>query len=224
MALRLHMQTLRRTRPVDRGFGRGRGLPIDRYYGERFVAENARFIRGDVLEVGDDRYTRAHGGAAVRSCTVLHATEGNPQATIVGDLASGAGLPDDPAYDCAILYDTLQCIYDVRGAVATTHRLLRPGGTVLATFNGIAQISRADHEAWGEFWRPTDLAVRRLFGDEFGDRRVEVRTHGNALAATGLLYGLAAEEIGARRLDRVDPDYQVCITVRATRGADQPAS
>jgi SAM-dependent methyltransferase len=217
------MQSLHRVRPVDVSFGRGRGLPIDRYYGERFIAQNAHLIRGDVLEVGDDRYTRAHAGEKVRSSAVLHAEVGNPQATLVGDLASGDGLPDGPAYDCVILYDTLQFIYDVPAAVATTHRLLRPGGSVLATFNGIAQISRNDYERWGEYWRPTDMAVERLFSDAFGPGAVSVETHGNVLAACALLYGLAAEEIGPRRLDHRDPEYQVCIAVRATRG-DQPAA
>jgi hypothetical protein len=213
------VRTLRRLRPVDRGYGRDGGVPIDRFYGERFMALNAGLIRGDVLEVGDDRYTRALGGGDVTSSAVLHAIEGNELATMVGDLASGRGLPDGPAYDCVILYDTLQCIYDVRAAVATTHRLLRPGGTVLATFNGIAQIARDDHEKWGEFWRPTDLAVKRMFGDVFGDDAVEVRTYGNVLAACGLLYGMSAEEIGAERLAPHDPDYQVCITARAQRAS-----
>jgi hypothetical protein len=217
LAARLHAQSLTRVHPVDRGYGRGGGLPIDRFYGERFIAENARLIQGDVLEVGDDRYTREHGGGDVASSSVLHAIGGNPQATHVGDLASGRGLPDGAAFDCMILYDTLQCIYDISAAVATTHRLLRPGGVVLATFNGIAQISRSDHEVWGEFWRPTDLAVRRLFGEQFGEDAVQVRSHGNVLAACGLLYGLAAEEIGPRRLDHHDPDYQVCIAARAVK-------
>ena len=215
------MQSLRRVRPVDGSYGRGRGLPVDRYYGERFIADNAGLIAGDVLEVGDDRYTRAHGGGRVRSSAVLHAEEGNPQATLVGDLASGRGLPDGAAYDCVILYDTLQHIYDMQAAVATAYRLLRPGGSVLATFNGIAQVSRFDYERWGDFWRPTDLAVSRVFAERFGPENVTVATHGNVLAACALLYGLAAEDIGPRRLDHHDPDYQVCITARATR---QPAS
>jgi SAM-dependent methyltransferase len=213
------VRTLRRVRPVDRVYGRGGGLPIDRYYGERFMAENAALVRGDVLEIGDDRYTRAYGGGDVTSSAVLHAIEGNEEATLVGDLASGRGLPDGEAYDCVILYDTLQHIYDMTAAVATTYRLLRPGGTVLATFNGIAQIGRDDYEAWGDFWRPTDLAVQRLFGDAFGDGAVEVRAHGNVLAACGLLYGLATEEIGPRRLEPHDPDYQVCITAKAQRAS-----
>jgi SAM-dependent methyltransferase len=201
------VRTLRRVRPVDRVSGRGGGLPIDRHYGERFLAENAAFVCGDVLEIGDDRYTRAYGHD-VRSSSVASAPE--------ADLVSGHGLPTGAAYDCVILYDTLQHIYDMAGAVATTRRLLRPGGTLLATFNGIAHISRPDYEAWGDFWRPTDLAVRRLL-DAFDV--VDVHAHGNVLAACGLLYGLSAEEIGLRRLEAHDPDYQVCITARAQRAS-----
>lgn len=207
-AARAHVRTLRRVRPVDRAFGRGGGLPIDRYYGERFMAENASLVRGDVLEIGDDRYTRAYGGDDVRSSAVVSAPE--------SDLVTGRGLPEGAAYDCVILYDTLQHIYDMASAVATTHRLLRAGGTLLATFNGISQVSRDDYDAWGDFWRPTDLAVRRLLG---AFDVVEVRAHGNVLAACGLLYGLSAEEIGSRRLEPHDPDYQVCITARAQRAS-----
>jgi SAM-dependent methyltransferase len=206
-AARAHVRTLRRLVPVDRGFGRGGGRPIDRYYGERFLAANAGLIRGDVLEIGDDRYTRAYG-RDVRSSSVATAPD--------ADLVTGRGLPDGAAYDCVILYDTLQHIYDMAGAVATTHRLLRPGGVLLATFNGIAPISRNDYEAWGEFWHPTDLAVRRLL--EAFDA-VDVRAHGNVLAACALLYGLSAEEIGPRRLEPHDPDYQVSITATAQRAS-----
>jgi hypothetical protein len=211
------VQSLRRTRPVDVMYGRGRGRPIDRYYGEAFMRRQAELIRGAVLEVGDDQYSRALGDGLVTSLDVLHAEPGNPLATIVGDLATGRGLPSHPAYDCLILYDTLQCIYDIRAAIRTSYELLRPGGSVLATFNGIAQISAYDHSRWGEYWRPTDLAVERLFGEVFGDDATHVEAHGNVLAACGLLYGLSAEEIGSRRLDVRDPLYQVCIAVRATR-------
>ena len=53
------------------------------------------------------------------------ATEGNPQATIVGDLTDAPHIPSD-AFDCAIVTQTLQFVYDVRAALATLHRVLRP--------------------------------------------------------------------------------------------------
>src|SRR5689334_10122786 len=73
-----------RTTPVSRVFGVDRGTPIDRHYIERFLAEEARWIRGAVLEVGDDGYTRRFAQAGATG-TVLHATGEGGTATIVGD-------------------------------------------------------------------------------------------------------------------------------------------
>jgi hypothetical protein len=43
-----------------------------------------------------------------------------------------------------------------------------------------------------------------------------VRTHGCVGSACAFLQGLAAEELDAKLLEAVDPDYQVLITVVAT--------
>ncbi len=45
-----------------REFGYDRGLPIDRYYIERFLANNASDIRGHVMEIADNIYMRRFGG------------------------------------------------------------------------------------------------------------------------------------------------------------------
>src|ERR1044071_606160 len=63
---------LRRLTPISREFGLDRGQPIDRYYVEDFLERNAADIRGRVLEVGDDRYTRKFGGGRVSRSDVLH--------------------------------------------------------------------------------------------------------------------------------------------------------
>ena len=52
---------LRHVDPVSRVFGLDRGLPVDRWYIERFLEHHADDIRGVVLEFGDDRYTRRFG-------------------------------------------------------------------------------------------------------------------------------------------------------------------
>ena len=39
--------------PISNVFGFDRGQPIDRYYVENFLSENASLIRGVVLEVAD---------------------------------------------------------------------------------------------------------------------------------------------------------------------------
>src|SRR5947208_3646362 len=48
-------------RPISFYFGFDRGTPIDRYYIEKFLSTQATHIRGRVLEVGDDSYSRRFG-------------------------------------------------------------------------------------------------------------------------------------------------------------------
>jgi SAM-dependent methyltransferase len=116
-----------------------------------------------------------------------------------------------------ILTQTLLCIYDVRAAVRTLHRILKPGGVVLVTLPGICQIAQPDFELWGDFWRFTTLAAKRLFEEAFSPGQVAVASHGNVFIATAFLHGLAQEEVTTRELDHHDPDYQVTITVRAVK-------
>jgi SAM-dependent methyltransferase len=205
---------LLRAEPVSRKFGLDRGTAIDRAWIEGFLRDESARIRGSVLEIGDSEYTRRFG-IGVTESHVLHATGESPEATIVGDLATGEGVPDG-AFDCIVLTQTLPFIFDMHGAVATCRRALRPGGSLLATLPGISQISRYDMDRWGDFWRFTDLSARRLFANEFGEARVTVRTHGCVGSACAFLQGLAAEELDAKLLEAVDPDYQVLITVVAT--------
>jgi SAM-dependent methyltransferase len=208
---------LRRTAPLSASFGLDRGLPLDRAYIEAFLDSHRSCIRGRVLEVGDARYTRRFGGGVVKS-DVLHVTTGNPEATLVGDLASGAGLPDE-AFDCAIVVQTLQMIYDFQAAVRTLHRVLAPGGTLLLTTHGISRIGRRlGRDDWGEYWRFTGPALEILFSRVFG-AEVEVRPYGNVLTATAFLHGLAADEITNHELFASDPDFEVVIGVRATKPA-----
>jgi SAM-dependent methyltransferase len=209
-------QNLRRLEPVDRAFGLERGTPIDRYYIEKFLDAQSDDIRGRVLETGDAAYTRRFGGERVKQSDILHTPPGGRSGTIVGDLATGQGIPTD-AFDCLILTQVLPFIYDVRAAVANCRRALKPGGVVLATVPCISQISQYDMERWGDFWRFTSLSARRLFEDAFAGETVEVRSHGNALAATAFIQGLAVQDLIPAELDHHDPVYQVIVTIRALK-------
>ena len=111
-------------------WGLERGTPVDRYYVERFLWENRADISGRVLELTDSGYTNRLG-VGVTQADVLDIDPANENATFVDDLATGEALPAD-AFDCFILTQTLHIIYDVRGAIATAHRVLRPGGVLLA--------------------------------------------------------------------------------------------
>ena len=205
------------TRPVSRLFGFDRGTPVDRYYIERFLAAHRESIRGEVLEIADSTYTRKFGASRVSRAMVLHA-EAGPKIDFAGDLASGRGLSWGVA-DCFILTQTLMCIYDAAAAAANAVRILKPGGVLLCTVAGVTQISRYDMDRWGHYWSFTDLGLRRLFETAAPTACIEVSTYGNVRAACGLLYGLCAEEIGTRDMDRHDPDYPVTVAAAVTRTA-----
>jgi glycosyltransferase involved in cell wall biosynthesis len=214
--------TLRRLAPVSRRFGWDRGgLPVDRYYIERFLRRHAGDIRGHVLEVRDDAYTRKFGGDRVAKADVLHPTTDNPKATIVADLTGADQVPSD-TFDCVILTQVLPFIPDPQAAVRTVHRILRPGGVVLATMPGISQIIRYDMDRWGDYWRFTSLSAGRIFECEFPQGDVQVEAHGNVLVATAFLQGLSSRELRPDELDYHDRDYEVLITVRAVKAASPP--
>lgn len=220
---RVRLGGLRRVTPISRSFGMNRGRPVDRYYIEAFLERHADDIRGRVLEIADDAYTRRFGAARVVRSDVLHAVAGNPRATMVADLTSAPEIPSD-AFDCVILTQTLMFIYDVRAALGTLHRILRPGGVLLATMSGISQVARYDMDRWGEFWRFTSLGAARLLQEVFPRECVQVEARGNVLAATALLYGLAAEELKVEELEHPDRDYELVITARAVKPGRQAAA
>jgi SAM-dependent methyltransferase len=206
---------VRRLTPVSRHFGYDRGQPIDRHYIEDFLSRHADDIHGRVLEIGDDTYTSMFGSNRVRVSDVMHVDESNPTATIVGDLAHADHIPSD-TFDCIILTQTLQLIYDVPAAIRTLHRILRPGGVLLTTFPGVSQIAR---DRWGEtwYWGFTTLSARRLFEESFPAGTITVESRGNVLAAIGFLHGLAVEELRKEELDYNDPTYQVLVMLRAVK-------
>ncbi len=216
---RVGFGSLRRTTPISRVFGLDRGgreRCIDIVFIERFLNAHRSEIRGRVLEIGDDRYTTRFGGAQVERSDVLHVSPGGAGATIVADLTSADALASD-TFDCIICTQTLQFIYDVHAAIRTLHRILRPGGVVLASFTGISQISRYDMDRWGDYWRFTTASARRLFEECWPKEQVTVTARGNALLAVAYLHGLTVDELRPEDLEMQDDDFQVVITVRAIK-------
>jgi len=211
----LDLGDLRRSTPIDANWGFERGTPIDRVYVERFVGSHAQDIRGRALEIAAADYT-SRFGRGVERVDILMATEGNPDATIIGDLAHAPQIPAD-TFDCAIVTQTLQFVYDVKGAVATLHRILAPGGVLLATVPGLTKISPPEDEVFGEWWHYTARSLRRLAAEAFGEDNVEVQSFGSVLTATGFLYGLAASDLRREELDAHDPLYEVIIGLRAVK-------
>ena len=211
----VHLGDLDRTSPIARDFGYARGGPVDRHYIEGFLHRSQDDIRGRVLEIGDDAYTRAFGASRVERRDVLHVHAGNPLATFVGDLAGDNELPS-AAFDCVILTQTLQLVFDPAAAMRTVHRILKPGGVLLATVPGISNI---DRDEWGPswYWSFTTHSMRRLAAEAFPHGVVDVAGFGNVKAAITFLHGMSVLEVDKTDLDVVDPSYPVVITLRAVK-------
>jgi SAM-dependent methyltransferase len=179
-------------------------------------------IRGHVLEIGDDTYTRRFGNSRVIKADVFDVSEANPKATFVGDLTRAMDIPSD-SFDCVIFTQTLQLIYDAQGALHTLYRILKPGGVLLATFPGISQIIK---DSWRQYWcwNFTEVSAQRLFREIFPSENVSLDVAGNVLVSAAFLYGVAAEELQQSELDYRDSEYELLIAVKAIKPLQSDAA
>jgi len=214
---RVRFGDLRRATPMSGDFGYSRGKPVDRHYIESFLDRHRQDIGGRVLEIGDNAYTVQFGGDRIIMSDVLHVSAANPRATFVGDLANGDHLPSD-TFDCIILTQTLHLIYDLHKAVATLHRILKPGGVLLLTAPGVSSVDRGE---WGGswYWSFTPAALCRLLAERFPSTDLSVSSYGNVLTASAFLYGLAEHELTSEEFDARDASYPVIVTARAVKEA-----
>lgn len=205
-----------RLTPFSTEFGYDRGGPVDRYYIENFLKKEAEHIKGRSLEIGDNEYSLLYGGNKLTQSDILHIDETNTKATFIGDLSNAPQLPDN-TFDCIVLTQTLHLIYDFKDALATCHRILKPGGVLLLTSPGITPI---DHGEWKKtwYWSFTDKALIALIAEAFPGGKAEVKTFGNVYIASAFLYGMGITEIPVEKLDYIDPHFQVIITVKAIKG------
>jgi SAM-dependent methyltransferase len=206
--------TLRRLTPLSNEWGFDRGTPVDRHYIERFLAEHRADIRGRVLEVKDSTYTDRFGTAVTRR-DVLDINASNPAATIVADLSRAGDVPSE-SFDCILLTQTLQFIFDTPATLAHTCRILTPGGVLLATVPGISRIAPR-YGLKTDYWRFTPASCTALFDEAFGAEQVQVQAHGNVLTSIAFLTGMAREELSSRELDTSDDDFPLILTIRAVK-------
>lgn len=207
---------LRRTKPFST-WGSSRGGPIDRVYIGQFIEAHAADVRGRVLEIAGDEYITRFG-RGVTQADVLDVFEDNPKATIVADLARADVIGDD-TFDCLVVTQVLLLVEDIAAALRECHRILRPGGVLLATTPGISRLAPIESKTLGQWWHLTSMSARTLTEDAFGPGNVEIRTYGNVLAAAGFLYGLGEWDVTPEELAVHDPAFEVIIGIRAVKRA-----
>lgn len=193
--------------PYCRHWGLSRGTPIDRYYIGQFLRSSSSAIRGRVLEVKSNDCARLYGDPKrIVSVDVLDILTDNKMANLHVDLAHADAIPAG-SYDCFILTQTLNLIYDVGSAWAHAVRILKPGGTLLGTVSAVNRISAEDGGLDDDYWRFTSGSIRKITEGTPRATQLRIDGFGNVLACSAFLYGIPAEEIEAERLDYVDPYF-----------------
>jgi hypothetical protein len=206
--------TLRRIVPVSDHYGYDRGLPVDRFYIERFLAERSRAIRGEVLEVGSANYTRRFGSARVTRSHVVDIDARKPEVTLAADLCKAASLPA-AAFDCVILTQTLQLLSDQDTALQNLWSSLRPCGALLISAPCVSRIERKTPET--DFWRYTPRGLELLITRSCPHSTVTTEGRGNVLAAVAFLMGLATEDLTETELEAEDPYFPLVVCATALK-------
>ena len=201
-----------RLKPIGDDWGFKRGGPVDRYYIESFLQANSGDIKGHALEIKDDNYLKRFGGKQVDRWDILDIDANNPLATIIADLAKAEHVPSN-TYDCIVLTQTLQLIYDLGSAIEHIHRILKPGGALLITVPGISHFPYQTPRCWSF----TETSVRILLEERFSKENIKIKTHGNVLVAASFLYGIGSGELKKEVYDHNDPNYQFIITAKAVK-------
>jgi len=211
---------LDRTHPISRDWGYDRGIPIDRRYINDFLRAHSSDVRGLVLEVQEDEFTRAYGGAKVSTSTVLDVDASNARATLLADLRCAPGIPSNH-FDCIILTQTLHVIDDMSAVLRECHRILKPGGVLLATIPSASRVC-LEYGRDGDFWRATPAGARALFHSAFTPGSVTVEEFGNVRTNVAFLEGVATTEIPDAEFEPRDPYFPALTGIRARKGAAAP--
>jgi hypothetical protein len=219
---RLRCIQLRRLGPL--AGGRQRGLPIVRYYWDRFLEDHRADIRGRALEIGGTDTIRRYGGEALTTAEAIDLARHSPEITVVADLTDADEVASN-TYDCFVNQFTMHLIYDLEAALYHSLRVLKPGGVLLVNFPAVEYLfTRGLDMGTGAplfvFWQFTPLQVENLFRRSgLTERDFELRLFGNLFARTAYQMNIPAEELTRTELEHVDAGHPLLICVRAVRPA-----
>lgn len=203
----------RRTYPLSDYYGFDRGTPIDRFYIENFLSQHSNKVRGKVLELLNDHYTKKYGGVNVITNDILDIDKTNAKATIFDDLRTLEKIADE-TYDCIILTQVLQFIDDFDVAIKQCHRVLKPGGVLLATVPALSRVDVASGLE-GDYWRFTATGAKYAFSKHF--RNLTITSRGNCRTGRYFWCGYAQEDVSVHHFSVDDPNFPVIITICAQK-------
>lgn len=200
-------------KPLSVKYGYDRGLPIERYYIEKFLSENGEKIKGLVLEVESDQYATRFGGKNISSLEIVDYNSSNKKANYIDDLQFGKKLPKE-YYDCVLITQVIGAIADYNSFVNTVFDILKPGGNLILTTSGLATMIKPPQEP---FWRFTPKGLKMIFEKKFKTGNTYVESFGNFLTGQASWIGASAQELSTKELDQKDDRYPVLIGLIATK-------
>lgn len=192
--------------PISNKFGFDRGKPIDRYWIESLLKDNSSKIKGRVLEIVDNTYTRKFGNGVSKS-DVLDLNLKNKKANIKGNLKNVPSIKSN-TYDCIILTQVLGMIDDYDAAIKECHRILKKNGHLIVTTSCFSSLRSGISS---NYWRFTPASAKFVMSKYF--RRVQVSSYGNVLSGQCFWVGLSQEELTKEELEYQDPYYPCLVGV-----------
>jgi glycosyltransferase involved in cell wall biosynthesis len=206
------IQDLNRSTPFNISSGIDQSGHIDNYYIEQFLRDNACYVKGNVLVMGNGDDTLTYGGEGVIKYDLLH----------IYALHSQSPVPDKfhyiPAdfYDCIIIRQSLHLVYDFNSIIRNCFRSLKKEGVLLLTVPGITPVD-PDEDQYHWYWSFTGNAIDKLLMQYFDPVNIQVHTFGNVLVAASFLYGIEVSKLNKIELEQHDPAYQVVIAAKAVK-------
>lgn len=196
--------------PFTEQFVTERGTPVDRYYIERFLQEHRNLIKGDVLEIEDNLYTKKFGISGEFRSIVMDYSSKAPYIDFNADLESGDGIRENIA-DCFIITQTLMYIFDVKSAAANIGRLLKKNGYALITCSGLSQNSVRCMDDYGSYFNFNPAVFRRMFEDENSLDVLETGSYGNVKTVSAHIAGLCCEDLTESDFSYNDKHYPLIV-------------
>jgi SAM-dependent methyltransferase len=202
---------LRQTQVLGRDTDSADSQAVENYYIAQFLRREARVLKGRALEIGKDHYTSVVAGRDL-TITSLAFTDDTELIHRVADMK-------DNAYDVLLLVQVLQLIYDLHAVVRHIHRILVPGGILLATVPGTCYAAGGRVNEMKPYWGFTNVSLRKLIESVFPARRINTDVFGNVLVATAHLYGLGVGELTPKELNFRDNHYPLLLTLKAQKAS-----
>lgn len=203
------------THPVSEQFATERGMPIDRYYVELFLKKNKHFIKGTVLEIEDNSYTRLFGGDDCDSI-VMDVSSQSETVDFIANLETGKGIRERIT-DCFICTQTLMYLYDLKRTADSIYRLLKPEGVALITCSGISQNSRRCMDNYGCTFNYNTDALRLMFGDTDRFEILDIGSYGNVKTVSAHIVGLCQEDLNEDDFSVNDKYYPLVVYAAVRR-------